>query len=274
MNNMIEIIENFGVDKTSELLAEYINQKIPSEDIAMQFILEEIEAASQGNEMARLFASTSGFDENDYKGAMHNSFKEVDGKNGPQTELTNLCMMLYPNRNLMTELRIKTVDLLMKHWKFGKYASIDEGVCLVDVVQKKENHEWGIFANIMNDLGEYSKKYGENDKQYNVLRFMAYAYARRTAAAGLYLQGYWNRKYYNHVSDFFKSAQLFTGQSFEFQEDAGSQSVELLMSYDQRLNKSLVGQITTVVELNLVESAYEQGIIYTYEEIIKMFSQI
>ena len=86
-NNMTETIENLGIDKTAELLAEYINQKIPSEDVAIQFILEEIEAASQGNELARIFAENSGFDEDDYIGAMHNSFEEVDGENGPQQEI-------------------------------------------------------------------------------------------------------------------------------------------------------------------------------------------
>ena len=103
-NEMIETIKNFGIDKTAELLAEYVNQKILSEDVAMQFILEEIEATSQGNESARIFAENSGFDEDDYIGAMHNSFEEVDGENGPQQEILNLCMMLYPNQDLMADL--------------------------------------------------------------------------------------------------------------------------------------------------------------------------
>jgi hypothetical protein len=133
-NEMIETIEKYGVDYTAKMLAEYINQKIQSEDIAMQFLLEEIEAASQGNEMAKLFAKTSGFDEDDYVGAMYNSFEEVDGVDGPQQEILNLCMMLYPNQTLMTELRIRTVDNIMKDWKLGKYAAVDENQRLINIL--------------------------------------------------------------------------------------------------------------------------------------------
>lgn len=273
MNNMTETIENLGIDKTAELLAEYINQKIPSEDVAIQFILEELEAASEGNELAKIFAMTSGFDEDDYLGAMKNSFEEVDGSDGPQQEISNLCMMLYPDQRLMTELRIKTVDIIMKDWKLGKYASVDEDMRLIDVVEKRENHEWGVFANIMNDLGEYSKEYGSYDQHNNILRFMAYAYARRTAAAGLFLQGYWSREYYDHASNFFKSAQLLTGQSVEFQENAAKQSMEFLLSYDQRLNKNLVGSITAAVELNQVVSIFETGKRFSDEQIFEIFSK-
>ena len=273
MNEMQKTIQEHGIDRTAELIAEYINQKIPSEDVAVQFILEELEAASGGNESAKIFAKTSGFDEDDYLGAMKNSFEEVDGPDGPQQEILNLCMMLYPDQRLMAELRIKTVDLLMKHWELGKYASIDEELHLVDVAEKGENHEWGVFADIMNDLGEYSKEHGSYDQQNNILRFMAYAYARRTAAAGLFLQGYWSREYYDHASNFFKSAQLSTGQSVEFQENAAKQSMEFLLSYDQRLNKNLVGQITAVVEHNIAQSAYEMGMHFTDEQLFEIFSR-
>ena len=120
MNEMQKNIDMYGVDKTSEILAEYLNQKITSEDIAIQFVLEELEAASKGNDTAQLFAKTSGFDKDDYEGSMSNSFEEVDGPNGPQQELLNLCMMLYPNQDLMVELRIKVVDHIMKIWELGK----------------------------------------------------------------------------------------------------------------------------------------------------------
>ena len=51
--------------------------------------------------------------------------EEVDGEDGPQQEILNLCMMLYPNQILMTELRIRTVDQIMKHWNLGKYATVN-----------------------------------------------------------------------------------------------------------------------------------------------------
>lgn len=266
MNNMTETIENLGIDKTAELLAEYVNQKILSEDVAIQFVLEEIEAASQGNELARIFAENSGFDEDDYIDAMNNSFEEVDGENGPQQEILTLCMMLYPNQDLMAELRIKTVDNIMKHWKLGKYAPVNKKLRLIDVVKKNNNLPEGIFSNINNDLND---SITEAD---DIMILMAYGYARRTAAAAIYLQGTFNREHYNQASFIFKSLQLSTGQSIEFQEEAAKLAAELLASYNSRIDKDFVAMVTNLVESNQVVSAYEQNIFYSDEQILEMFN--
>jgi len=259
---MLIIIQKNGVDKTAELIAEYVNQKIPSEDVAMQFILEEVEAASKGNEEAKLFAQTSGFDESDYLGAMGNSFEEVDGVNGPQQEILNLCLMLYPNQQLMAELRIKTVDNIMKHWALGKYIAINKSLSLIDVVKKINDLPEGIFANINNDLNESIKQ------DHDIMILMAYGYARRAVAAGLYLQGVFNRENYKQASDIFKSLQIRTGQSVEFQNEAASQAFELLLSYDHRLDKDLISTITSMVELNQVKSFY-----CDYEEVLNFIEK-
>ena len=265
-NEMIETIKNFGIDKTAELLAEYVNQKILSEDVAMQFILEEIEATSQGNESARIFAENSGFDEDDYIGAMHNSFEEVDGENGPQQEILNLCMMLYPNQDLMAELRRKTVDNIMKHWKLGKYAPVNKKLRLIDVVKKNNNLPEGIFSNINNDLND------SITMDHDIMILMAYGYARRTVAAGLFLQGIFNRENYEQASNIFKSLQLKTGQSVEFQEEASIQASELLFSYDKRIDKDFIAKTTGIVELNQAMSAYENNVFYSDEQILEMFN--
>ncbi len=265
-NKMIETIENLGVDSTAELLAEYVNQKIPSEEVAIQFILEEIEAASQGNELARIFADHSGFDEDDYIGAMHNSFEEVDGEDGPQQEILNLCMMLYPDQDLMADLRIKTVDNIMKYWKLGKYSPVNEKVRLIDIVKKNNNLPEGIFSNINNDLND------SITMEHDIMILMAYGYARRTVAAGLYLQGVFNRENYEQASNIFKSLQLKTGQSVEFQEEAAKQAAELLFSYDNRIDNDFIATTTGIVELNQVISAYENNVFYSDEQVLEMFN--
>ncbi len=262
---MIETIKKYGTDYTSEILAEYINQKIPSEDIAIQFILEELEAASQGNDKAKSFAFNSGFDENDYLGAMYNSFEEVDGEGGPQHELLNLCLMLYPDQDLMAELRIKTVDNIMKYWKLGKYASVNSNLRLINTVKKVNNLAEGIFANINNDLNE------SIDEDSNIMILMSYGYARRIAAAGLLLQGVFNKNNYIQALNIFKSLQLETGQSIEFQEEAFSQALELVQSYDSRLTKNCVSNIIGAVESNQIENAYNEGKYFNYEYVIQIF---
>lgn len=264
---MLQTIQNLGIDKTAELVAEYLNQKIPSEDIAIQFILEELEAASQGNETAKLFAETSGYDEDDYMGAMYNSFEEVDGSDGPQQEILNLCMMLYPNQELMAELRIKTVDQIMKIWEIGKYASINKELRLVNVIKKINNLEEGVFANINNDLNDSLKE------EHDIMIKMAYAYARRVVVAALYLQGVFNKEAYNHAKNIFLSLQVSTGQSVEFQESAYTQALEFLQSYDYRFNKIFNSEILTVIETNLVESAYDNGKYFSDEEIFRIFNK-
>lgn len=265
-NKMRETIEQYGINKTAELLAEYVNQKIQSEDVAIQFVLEEIEAASQGNELSRIFANNSGFDEDDYAGAMHNSFEEVDGENGPQQEILNLCMMLYPNQDLMADLRRKTVDNIMKHWKLGKYAPVNENTRLIDIIKKNNNLSEGIFSNINNDLND------SITMDHDIMILMAYGYARRTVAAGLFLQGIFNRENYEQASNIFKSLQLKTGQSVEFQEEASIQASELLFSYDKRIDKDFIAKTTGIVELNQAMSAYENNVFYSDEQILEMFN--
>lgn len=265
-NELLSTIDKYGVDYTAEMMAEYVNQRIQSEDVATQFILEELEAASQGSQIAKQFVLSSGFDEDDYLGSMYNSFEEVDGVDGPQQTLLNYCSMLFINMELATELRIKTVDNIMRIWKLGKYASIDENKRLVEIVEKRHSLVEGIFANINNDLNDSIKE------DHNIMILMAYGYTRRTVAAGLYLQGIFSRVAYEQASNIFKSLQLKTGQSIEFQEEAANQSNELLQSYNNELTRNFTTKITSIVELNQVESPYEYNKQFTVEEIFQFFS--
>lgn len=115
---------------------------------------------------------------------------------------------------------------------------------LLDCVKKIENSEYGIFVNIMNDLGNYIEEVG---KEENPLRLMAYAYARRITAACLCAQGIWGQEEYDYTYNLFLSFQQTTGQTIEFQEDAAAQASELIISYDSRFNKDILMKITSVM---------------------------
>lgn len=264
MNEMLKTIKELGLDKTAELLSEYINQKIFSEDIAIQFILEELESASQGNHHARQFVLNSGFDEDDYVDAMYNSYEEVDGKDGPQQEILKICMMLSPNQELMTELRIKTVDNIMKMWKLGKYSAIDTNLKLIDVVNKINKLNEGIFANINNDLNEAMSD------ECNIMIKMAYGYARRIVASALFLQGVFSYEDFEHANKIFNLLQLQTGQSVEFQEEAYMQAIELLESYDRRFNKTFMRTIFLAAKSGKYDNAYDRGLFLDDEKIFEM----
>jgi len=100
--------------------AKQINQKINSKKIALQFVLEELDAARQGNAAAINFVNNSGFEPNDYIGAMNNSFEEVDGQNGPQQTLLSQIMTV-DSMDSRVKLRVAIVDKIMQEWKLGKY---------------------------------------------------------------------------------------------------------------------------------------------------------
>ena len=115
---------------------------------------------------------------------------------------------------------------------------------LVTLVEKIDEHD-SVFGRIQNDLALYIESVGENE---DGLRKMAYAYARRTSAAGLYLQGIWNKEEYDYSSSMFKKFQMVTGHTTEFQMQANQQALELYESYDRRLTHELTSAIIISAE--------------------------
>lgn len=140
---------------------------------------------------------------------------------------------------------------------------------LIDLVDKKAKLDVGIFGNIQNDLAEYISIAGQNEDK---LRMMAYGYARRSSAAGLFLQGIFGKAEYAHASDMFKKLQLITGHTKEFQIEATNQSNELIVSYDQRLTPEMISKITSMVELEQVVCIYDQGKTMSVDEVLKVLS--
>lgn len=120
-SDLEKLIEKDGIDYAAKRFSEIILRKLSTTEIAYQFILEEIEAASQGNDTAINFARNSGISPYEYKGSMSNSRPEVDGPDGPQQFLLALYMQLQSNADLVVRLRTRIVDNIMKSFSFGKY---------------------------------------------------------------------------------------------------------------------------------------------------------
>ena len=99
---------------------EQVSKTINSQRVAKQFILEELDAASQGNEMAIQFVKSSGFKKEEYENAMNNSFNEVDGPNGPQQTLLKNCMIL-GDMDLMVKTRILVTQMIIEKYKNEEY---------------------------------------------------------------------------------------------------------------------------------------------------------
>lgn len=125
-----------------------------------------------------------------------------------------------------------------------------EGLGLIDVIKKTNKHNDGAFIDIYSDLNDHIP---QTDSP---VIMMAYAYAMRTAAAGLFLQAVIDRDIYNELSMAFKKIQLVTDQTVAFQEEAARQSCELFSSYDDRLDQEAIMIITSMVELNKSSEIY------------------
>lgn len=133
---------------------------------------------------------------------------------------------------------------------------------LVDVVIKSNNINVGTFGNIYNDLGESTISYD------TPLLLMSYAYARRTAAAGLFLQGIFNKNMFDYVQQIFKSFQINTIHTIEFQIQAAKESDILLQSYDSRLTKDVNTFIVSMVCNNLTPEIYDGSSYLPYETVL------
>lgn len=120
-----QLIADKGVIHAANEVADIISGMIKYRNIAKQFVLEEVEAAFQGNQHAIDFANKSGFLEKEYKGAMRNSIPEIEGEDGPQQFLLSLCSQLHPDIDLVVKFRISVVDKIMKNFHLGRYDDND-----------------------------------------------------------------------------------------------------------------------------------------------------
>lgn len=252
-----KLIDADGIDHVAKRFAEIIASKLPTEDLAYQFILEEIEAASQGNAAAINFAKHSGISPNEYLGAMNNSMPEIDGANGPQQLLLQICSQLMVNTDLMVELKTKITDNIMQQFSLGKYNSasnhpmlnkilqpIEIGSVKLEEIVNRNNQTGYIFADIINDLGDSAETIMEHSK----LVQMTYGYARRAAARALYIQGLIDKDAYDHNLAFFKSIQLITEHTVEFQEQAFSDAVDYMQTYSPVITRLLIKHMTPIAQ--------------------------
>lgn len=143
---------------------------------------------------------------------------------------------------------------------------------LVYVVEKKYNQPEGILADINNDLGAFMTNNLINSDDYeDKLLVMAYGYARRFVAAGLFLQGVFNREGYNQAKKVFQSLQVKTGHTVKFQEDAFAQALEYIQSYDNRISREFASLIIGTAENEETVSIYNLGQKINFERLVEIF---
>lgn len=121
-----------------------------------------------------------------------------------------------------------------------EYAAL--GICrpaanatLIEVVKKQNNLPEGIFASIKRDLDESFLTICDPEP----LLVLAYTYACQAAAAGLCLQALYDQQLFGAFTEGARAIRQKTGRP-DLGEAARKQAIELLQSYDARLNAELV----------------------------------
>jgi hypothetical protein len=107
------VIHDIGLERASQLYAHIVRQKIKNRKDRLQFILEELDGASQGNEKAKEFVRKSGIPAYKYSGALDRSYPAVDGPDGPQQFLRMVSMRLMSNQELMVDFTLSVVRRIM-----------------------------------------------------------------------------------------------------------------------------------------------------------------
>ncbi|NVE89261.1 hypothetical protein [Vreelandella titanicae] len=146
---------------------------------------------------------------------------------------------------------------------FKKFRKQKNAKKLLEIVIKKNNTGF-IFIDITNDLGESVETIMKGSKR----AIMAYGYARRAAAAALYIQGIITQKEFEYVFSIFKSLQIQTEHTVEFQEQAAEDAAIYMQTYNIMINKHVVSKIINIAinyeipleklsDQELLESVYE-----------------
>jgi len=117
------------IDIAVKELITIIDSKKNSKKVAMQFVLEELDAARQENDFVKDRIQSFYFKDSDYVGAMGRSSEDVDSSKGPQQFLVVLTMQLSKKIGVdnAAMVRISIIEYIVCHYKFGRYY-VDEEV--------------------------------------------------------------------------------------------------------------------------------------------------
>lgn len=125
--------------------------------LACDFILEEVDAAANGNKEAKKFAKNSGLLEQNYKGALLREVPEVE--NGPQLILIKHSSELMSKKGIeyCVRIRLEVIDRIMQIYEVGKY---DKSTSYLSLEKSTEE----AFVEYFN--------YCKNPKSYGTVRLM------------------------------------------------------------------------------------------------------
>jgi len=117
-----------GLKKEKITIIEQINKTIPSKELAMKFVLQELDFVNQGDAFSQNFAKTSGFHPAQYLGALkkfEQERPEIEKVQKPFLDFLNQIT----NEKLMFQTNMAILNGVMEYWEIGKYS--EEGKALL-----------------------------------------------------------------------------------------------------------------------------------------------
>ena len=122
------LIAQDGIEHVTDRFGQVLSNKFSKREVAFQFVLEEIEGASRGNDASKIFAATSGLNPEEYYGSTSSSDDHLEEVDVHLKMLHQLSFQLMHDQELMARFRCMVDDKIMRVFRFGKYAPIADRI--------------------------------------------------------------------------------------------------------------------------------------------------
>lgn len=288
IDNSLRSIDSFDDDSIAELdviadrIAEVLDHKLNGRrDFAKLLVLEQLEAASQGDDHSIQFVIDSGVAEFEFNGAMEAAEEFNDQLfSDIRMQFFNFALRV-ENHDLRVHLSLAIIDNLMRSYSLGKYGSLSEGrpekLSLLDLQIDSNQTEDGLFVFLFTGLNAAFSSLPLDtipESHEKNLFMMSFAYAGRTLSAGMFAQGLVDREFFKATYEKFVEWQHVTEHTVEFQEEASDIALEFLQRYDTRLTKEIVGILVSVAINPSTIDHTNFGNKYSYEEVMEVLQRV
>ncbi|BDY12394.1 hypothetical protein [Hydrogenimonas cancrithermarum] len=119
-NPLTELIKEVGFHKAAEEAALVLTKHLGgNKNIALEFILAELDAASRGDKDSSLFAIQSGIHIEEFRGSINREMSASAEK--AQNIMNKYSIALLHDKHLAGSFRREVIDFVMKMYKLGKY---------------------------------------------------------------------------------------------------------------------------------------------------------
>lgn len=120
-----QLIDERGYEAAVAIAAGSVIERIPNRATAYDFILQELDGASMGNEESRQAASNSGIPASDYKDALSRVAPALDDAHD---HITNYTIQLAAGPELMSRFRVDIGMEIMRRFEFGRFSRNSETI--------------------------------------------------------------------------------------------------------------------------------------------------